>query len=293
MRTRLLCACAVLAVVCTPARATELGDFPYPITERPLVLGQEILEAEGSFAVRYFSVKDPHYDDWAYPRGAHLGTIASTLRLAAGLTDWLQVAGTATLWWAHPEIDLVKPTLELAGLPVRWVAPRVRVTLPDARSSKAFGYAFGVMGRYAFLDDTVDAWADLDVDRYAPPGDNPALRPTTTLSFLVGARWSFVSRFYVGAHAGLSSSWVSLARTCAYGEPSVLDGEVVKPPLTCSALGEAPAPVFRYGLEAGFTSAKHIDVVLSWGVPADWTLPTDMHPAFRIHVVTFTVRVRR
>jgi hypothetical protein len=263
--TRLLLTWLVLASAPIDAAATDLGDFPYPVTARPLVLGQEILEAEGAFAVRYFTVKDPHHDDGAYSPGAHLGTVASTLRLAAGLTDWLQLAGTATLWWVRPEVDLVKPTLEIAGLPVRWVAPRVRLTLPDARSSEAFGYAFGATGRYAFLEDTLDVLLDLDLDRYDPASGSDTRRPETTLSATLATRWSFVPRFYVAARAGLSKTWVQAS----------------------------PPVVLRYALEAGFTSAKHVDVVLSWGVPSDWTLPTDVHPAFRIHVVTFTVRVRR
>ena len=243
---RLSVALVALAALASPALARPLEDVPTNVIERPLVLGQEIFERSVTSTIVYFG------DGTGYAtKGPHLGNIASSLWLAAGVTDWLQLALVGTVSIHRPDGRIVRPGLEVAALPWRYVSPRVRVTVPDCWDKAAWGVTVGARGRYPLVPARLDVLLDLDVEQYRSEieianGRSP-LVTSRTVQALASVRWVFAPPFHGALFAGTSKTWLT---DDAGRDPA-------DPPLSP-----------RYGLEVGFSSVKHVDLVVRWGAPA-------------------------
>lgn len=236
---------AALALTTSAASARPLEELPTNVVLRPLVLEQEVFERAITSTIVYFADRTGYST-----KGPHLGNIASTLWLAAGATDWLQVALVGTVSIHRPDGRVVRPGLEVAALPHPYVAPRVRLYVPDCWDEDAWNWSAGVRGRYPVLPAVLDVGLDLDLEHYRSEIElslegSPVVT-SRTLQALAFARWVFAPRFHVGVTAGASKTWLTHAD----------DRDPQDPPW-----------VPRYGLEVGFASLKHVDVVLGWGAP--------------------------
>lgn len=278
MRVLLLC-----GLVGVPARAVadDAGGALYRVTTRPLLLLRGMWELDVPSTIKYFSVNDHAYNDHQYTGGNHVATGATTLRLAAGVTDWLQLAASVTRSWGCPDVVPFRPRVEIAGLPLPWVAVRGWVTLPDHRRGTGRGWGLAATGRTTFWRDYMDVRAELDFDDYNPDDARGEDLHERTLSGQLWVRSSYGDHVHLGAMVGVAQTWAVPATRC-YGTHAS----------HCEVLGTPSDPIFRWGVEAGYTSGKRLDLLLQWTVPTDWTIYHNYSQAFTIRAVTLVVRVR-
>ena len=262
-----------IAFVAVPLNAKPISEFSHNVIDRPLVLGQEIFERGISNTLQYYefdgSDDNDYYDEEDTDK--HLGNIYSTAHVAVGLTDWLQLKFSGTMSWSEPDMEFLSPTLEIAGLPIKYVSPYLALIGPDTVQDEGYGWQLGVRGRYQILPAKLAIYGDISYKRFGYEGYDDYSFTETTYQAIFGARYALSSRFFAGVFAGtskfaLESDDDDFKEYGGYEDPDV---------------------GFGYGIEVGFMSIKHVGIVLRWGAPVQ---PGMEHVSFKFASLDITGR---